>query len=79
VSGAHPRGSWDSPGPRQAAAGRRSGRSGFNVSYAHWTRAIFLGPFLAGVVGQDGEALFLALVGAAALGLGARLLWRHGS
>jgi len=31
VSGAQPRGRWDSPGPRQAAAGRRSG---FNVSYA---------------------------------------------
>src|SRR5262249_45739413 len=31
VSGAHPRGSWASRGPRQAAAGRRSG---FNVSYA---------------------------------------------
>ena len=31
VSGAHPRGSWASRGPRQAAAGRRSG---FNVFYA---------------------------------------------
>jgi MFS family permease len=38
--------------------------------------AIFLGPFVAGVVGRAGEGIFLALIGAAALALGARLLWR---
>jgi MFS family permease len=38
--------------------------------------AMFLGPFVAGVVGRDGEGIFLAFIGAAALALGARLLWR---
>jgi MFS family permease len=38
--------------------------------------AMFLGPFVAGVVGREGEGIFLALIGAAALALGARLLWR---
>jgi MFS family permease len=38
--------------------------------------AIFLGPFVAGVVGRAGEGIFLALIGATAVALGARLLWR---
>jgi MFS family permease len=38
--------------------------------------AMFVGPFVAGIVGRDGEGIFLALIGAAALALGARLLWR---
>jgi hypothetical protein len=37
---------------------------------------MFLGPFVAGVVGRDGEGILLAFIGAAALALGARLLWR---
>jgi len=38
--------------------------------------AIFLGPFVAGIVGRNGEGIFLALIGGAAMALGARLLWR---
>jgi len=38
--------------------------------------AMFLGPLVAGVVGRDGEGIFLAFIGATALALGARLLWR---
>jgi MFS family permease len=38
--------------------------------------AMFIGPFVAGVVGRDGEGIFLALIGGAALAIGARLLWR---
>ncbi len=38
--------------------------------------AMFLGPFVAGVVGRDGQGIFLALIGATALALGARLFWR---
>jgi len=38
--------------------------------------AMFLGPLVAGVVGRDGEGIFLSLIGATALTLGARLLWR---
>lgn len=38
--------------------------------------AIFLGPFVCGVLGEGGTRWFVALVGAAALGTGARLLWR---
>ena len=38
--------------------------------------AMFLGPLVAGVLGRDGEGIFLALIGAAALALGARLVWR---
>ena len=38
--------------------------------------AMFIGPFVAGVVGRDGEGIFLALIGAAALAMGARILWR---
>ena len=38
--------------------------------------AMFLGPLVAGVVGRDGEGIFLSLIGATALALGARLLWR---
>ena len=38
--------------------------------------AMFLGPFVAGVVGRDGEGILLSLIGATALALGARLLWR---
>jgi hypothetical protein len=37
---------------------------------------MFLGPFVAGIVGRDGEGIFLALIGATALALGARLFWR---
>ena len=38
--------------------------------------AIFLGPLVAGIVGRNGEGIFLALIGVAAMALGARLLWR---
>ena len=38
--------------------------------------AMFLGPLVASVLGRDGEGIFLALIGAAALALGARLVWR---
>jgi MFS family permease len=38
--------------------------------------AMFLGPFVAGVVGRNGEGIFLSLIGATALALGVRLLWR---
>jgi len=38
--------------------------------------AMFLGPLVAGVVGRDGEGIFLTLIGATALALGARLFWR---
>jgi MFS family permease len=38
--------------------------------------AIFLGPLVAGIVGRSGEGIFLALIGGAAMALGARLLWR---
>ncbi len=41
--------------------------------------AIFLGPFVAGIVGRDGEGIFLALIGGAAVALGGRLLWRPAS
>jgi MFS family permease len=40
--------------------------------------AIFLGPLVAGVLGQDGERVFLALIGGLALTLGARLITRPG-
>ena len=39
--------------------------------------AIFMGPLVAGIVGPVGESVFLAIVGGAALALGARLLWRQ--
>lgn len=38
--------------------------------------AMFIGPFVAGVVGRGGEGIFLALIGGAGLAMGARLLWR---
>jgi MFS family permease len=38
--------------------------------------AVFLGPLVAGVLGDDGQRVFLAIIGAAALALGARLVWR---
>ena len=38
--------------------------------------AVFLGPLVAGVFGGAGQRLFLALIGAAALALGVRLVWR---
>jgi MFS family permease len=38
--------------------------------------AMFLGPLVAGVLGRNGEGIFLALIGGAALAVGARLLWR---
>jgi MFS family permease len=39
--------------------------------------AIFMGPLVAGLVGSVGESVFLAMVGGAALALGARLMWRQ--
>jgi len=39
--------------------------------------AIFMGPLVAGIVGPVGESVLLAIVGGAALALGARLLWRQ--
>src|SRR5215813_1037356 len=38
--------------------------------------AIFLGPLVAGLLGRGGESVFLALAGAVALALGARLMAR---
>ena len=38
--------------------------------------AIFLGPLVAGILGGAGQQVFLALIGGAALALGARLVWR---
>jgi hypothetical protein len=39
--------------------------------------AIFMGPLVAGLVGSVGESVFLAMVGGAALALGARVMWRQ--
>lgn len=38
--------------------------------------AIFLGPLVAGILEGAGQQVFLALIGGAALALGARLIWR---
>ena len=39
--------------------------------------AIFLGPLVTGLLGRGGESVFLALAGAVALALGARLMVRQ--
>jgi hypothetical protein len=54
----------------------RGSRGGLSLYRVGVDSAMFLGPFVAGVVGRNGEGIFLTLIGAAALALGARLLWR---
>jgi MFS family permease len=38
--------------------------------------AVFLGPLVSGILSGAGQQVFLAVIGAAALALGARLIWR---
>ena len=40
-----------------------------------WTRAIFLGPLICGLLGEARAPLFISLVGVAAFAIAARLRW----